>query len=117
MNAKYNFKIKSLFILLLTFSFAGMAQVSVPIIKIEEFIGKEEQANAKLATLEGLIVDAKNEGFDVLKEKMTVQTAKMFLLYANWDEKTRIDLTSMLTGIYLGVLQFEKLISIKIIKK
>ncbi|NMH86837.1 beta-galactosidase [Flavivirga algicola] len=74
---------------LLFISHFNYAQVRVPRINIEDFTGTEEQANAKIATLEALITDAENEGIDALKEKMTVRLAKVFLVYANWDENNK----------------------------
>ncbi len=77
---------------LITFLFAVeliSAQVRVPRINIEDFSGTEEQANDKITTLESLITSAENEGLDTTKEKMAVQLAKIFLLYANWDENNK----------------------------
>ncbi|WP_366184324.1 beta-galactosidase [Flavobacterium ovatum] len=61
----------------------------VPKINIEDFKGTEEDAVKKIDTLEILISKAETEGLDVTKEKMTISTAKIFLLYANWDENNK----------------------------
>ncbi len=86
-------KIKFLRVLGLTaFIFAShlcYAQVRVPRIDIEDFIGTEEQANAKISTLETLITDAESQGIDATKEKMTIRLSKVFLIYADWDENNK----------------------------
>ncbi|MGJ8743997.1 T9SS type A sorting domain-containing protein [Polaribacter sp.] len=46
----------------------------------------EQTALAKINDLKQRITQAENAGLDVLKEKMTVRTAEVFLKYANWDE-------------------------------
>jgi len=43
----------------------------------------------KIIELEGLISQAENNSFDASKEKTTVNTAKLFLKYANWDENNK----------------------------
>ena len=58
--------------------FSGICQSS--------FAQLEQTALNKIAELEALITQAENAGHDVLKEKMTVRTAEVFLGYANWDE-------------------------------
>ena len=50
------------------------------------FAQLEQTALNKISELEVLITQAENQGLDVLKEKMTVRTAEVFLGYANWDE-------------------------------
>lgn len=47
----------------------------------------EDNAIAKIKTLEKLIKKAQKEGIDVLKEETTIRTAEIFLKFANWDEK------------------------------
>ncbi len=47
----------------------------------------EKEAKEKINNLEKLIKKAEKKGIDVLKEKTTVRTAEIFLVYANWDEK------------------------------
>ncbi|MCG9793733.1 beta-galactosidase [Flavobacterium algicola] len=47
----------------------------------------EKDAQAKIKTLNGLIAKVEKQGKDVLKEKMTVRTAEVFLDFANWDAK------------------------------
>ncbi len=66
-----------------------LAQIRVPKINIEEFSGTEEQANEKITALEVLITEAENNGIDATKEKMTVRVAKVFLVYATWDENNK----------------------------
>ncbi|WP_171973132.1 beta-galactosidase [Saccharicrinis aurantiacus] len=46
----------------------------------------EQEVNAKISTLNSLIQDAQAIGLDVTKEQMTVQTAEIYLGYAQWDE-------------------------------
>lgn len=46
----------------------------------------EQNARLKITSLNTLITDADKLGIAVLKEKMTVRTAEIFLKYANWDE-------------------------------
>ena len=46
----------------------------------------EQTALTKINELNTFIAQAENAGLDVLKEKMTVRTAQVFLEYANWDE-------------------------------
>ena len=58
------------------------------------FAQLEQTALAKISELETLIVQAENEGLDVLKEKMTVRTAEVFLDFANWDEANIVENTS-----------------------
>ena len=48
---------------------------------------QEKLALAKIKILNKLISKVEKEGKDVLKEKMTVRTAEVFLEFANWDEK------------------------------
>ncbi|CAH8284222.1 beta-galactosidase [Mariniflexile fucanivorans] len=48
---------------------------------------QEKLAQAKIKTLNTLISKVEKQGKDVLKEKMTVRTAEVFLEFANWDEK------------------------------
>lgn len=43
-------------------------------------------ALSKIDSLSNLISEAENAGFEVTTEKMTLQTAWLFLDYANWDE-------------------------------
>ncbi|WP_303319067.1 beta-galactosidase [Flavivirga abyssicola] len=50
------------------------------------FAQLEQTALEKISALEALINEAETKGIDVLKEKMTVRTAQVFLEYANWDE-------------------------------
>ncbi|MGA9651458.1 hypothetical protein, partial [Pedobacter sp.] len=47
----------------------------------------ESEAKSKIKTLNGLISVVEKQGKDVLKEKMTVRTAEVFLDFANWDAK------------------------------
>ena len=46
----------------------------------------ERQARTKITELNTLISKAENEDISVIKEKMTVRTAEIFLDFANWDE-------------------------------
>lgn len=46
----------------------------------------ENQDRVKIKTLQELIKKCEKNKLDVLKEKMTVRTAEVFLKYANWDE-------------------------------
>lgn len=46
----------------------------------------EQKARNKIIALNTLIEQAENEDIDVLKEKLTIRTAEIFLEYANWDE-------------------------------
>ncbi|MDO7173155.1 beta-galactosidase [Mariniflexile sp. AS56] len=66
---------KLVFVLFTALSFIGNSQ---PL---------EVAAKQKIDVLEKLIIKAEKQGLDVLKEKMTVRTAEIFLKYANWDEK------------------------------
>ena len=58
------------------------------------FAQLEQTALNKITELEALITQAENAGLDVLKEKMTVRTAEIFLGYANWDEANIVENTS-----------------------
>jgi len=49
------------------------------------FAQTEQQALQKIANLNALINTAENQGIDVSKERMTIEVAELFLLYANWD--------------------------------
>ncbi len=51
----------------------------VPKIDIEDFTGTEEQAMEKMAALQALITQTENEGFNAVKEKMTISLAEVFL--------------------------------------
>ena len=46
----------------------------------------EQTAFTKINQLNTLITQAENKGLDVLKEKLAVRTAEVFLEFANWDE-------------------------------
>lgn len=46
----------------------------------------EETAETKIIELNSLITQAKSQGITTLKEEMSVRTAEVFLLFANWDE-------------------------------
>lgn len=50
----------------------------------------KQQALTKINTLNALIQQVENEGFDAHKEKMTVRTAEIFLDFADWDEANEI---------------------------
>ncbi|MDO7173145.1 T9SS type A sorting domain-containing protein [Mariniflexile sp. AS56] len=63
----------------------------------------EQQARQKITDLNALIAQAENEGFDALKEKMTVRTAEVFLDYANWDEAN----TTMNTDLFALVAAYK----------
>jgi len=52
-------------------------------IQAQEF---EKDAMNKIGILEKLIEKAESQQIDVLKEKTTLTTAKVFLMFANWDE-------------------------------
>lgn len=54
----------------------------------------EQTALDKIAELNALITQAENAELDVLKEKMTVRTAEVFLDFANWDENNIAENTS-----------------------
>jgi beta-galactosidase len=45
----------------------------------------EKQAKSKIKNLEKLIKKAEKKGIDILKEKITIRNAEVFLKYANWD--------------------------------
>lgn len=78
--------------LTLFFFFLGLinySQVREPRINIEDFTGTEELANEKIQTLEALISEAETLGLNADKEKMTISTSKVFLIYANWDENNK----------------------------
>lgn len=47
----------------------------------------EKVAESKMKTLQSLVKDLKRKNIDTEKEEMTLQLAKVFLFYANWDEK------------------------------
>ena len=63
-------------VVLLCIQYSGFAQL-------------EQTAQDKIIELESLITQAETNGIDVLKEKMTVRTAEVFLEYANWDENNK----------------------------
>ncbi len=46
----------------------------------------KQQALVKIDTLNAVLKRAETKGIDVLKEKMTIRTAQVFLKYADWDE-------------------------------
>ncbi|UZO81528.1 T9SS type A sorting domain-containing protein [Aquimarina sp. ERC-38] len=46
----------------------------------------EQQAREKIARLQNLITTAEKANRDVIREKMTLRTAEVFLNYAKWDE-------------------------------
>ncbi len=46
----------------------------------------EKNAKTKIKELKELITQAESKGIDALKEKITIQTAEIFLKYAEWDE-------------------------------
>ncbi len=87
-------------ILLLSLSQFSIAQVRVPKINIEDFTGTEEQALEKMSTLQALITEAENEGFNALKEKMAIRLAEVFLFYAKWDEDNKSTLVPMFDGLH-----------------
>ncbi|SDR70327.1 beta-galactosidase [Polaribacter sp. KT25b] len=62
----------------------------------------EQTALNKISELNTLITQAENSNIDVLKEKMTVRTAEVFLEYANWDENNIAENTDyfLLVNIY-----------------
>ncbi len=47
----------------------------------------EQQAQNKITILETLISEAEVLGHDVLREKLSVRTAEIFLTFADWDEQ------------------------------
>ena len=56
----------------------------------------ESEAKSKIKTLNDLIsATLEKQGKDVLKEKMTVRTAEVFLEFANWDAKNIEQNTSL----------------------
>jgi beta-galactosidase len=49
------------------------------------FAQLEATARGKITELEQLISEAESENLDVIKEKMTIRVAEVYLKYANWD--------------------------------
>ena len=58
------------------------------------FAQLEQTALAKITNLNTLITQAENKGLDVLKEKLALRTAEVFLEFANWDENNIAENTS-----------------------
>jgi len=97
MDMKYKkqntFIIKIVFIFLLIGSFITNSEaqehVRVPKIDITTFSGTEADVNAEITKLETLIAEAESKNLDATKEKMAIRLAKVFLIYANWDENNK----------------------------
>ena len=89
-----------LFVVLFCFQIASAQIVRVPQINIEDFKGTEADVLLEIDNLKTLMVEAEKKGIDLTKEKMTMNLAEVFLVYADWDEKNIATNTPFFDDIY-----------------
>ncbi|MDU0353909.1 beta-galactosidase [Paraglaciecola aquimarina] len=52
----------------------------------------QERVEQKVAQLRTLIEKVESKGIDVTRDKMALHTAETFVIWANWDEKNKVDI-------------------------
>ena len=90
-----------LFVVLFCFQIASAQIVRVPQINIEDFKGTEADVLLEIDNLKTLMVEAEKKGIDLTKEKMTMNLAEVFLVYADWDEKSVHSIISDMSGLFI----------------